>query len=202
MNFLKGLAGAIAAISMLSTGVAENAAESGLGPAVGATIPHDLQLQTANGDQATFEELVGETGMALFFIRSVDWCPYCQAQAIEVDSAAADFAERGLSVVFLSYDSPEEQREFIRKRGIQSVLLSDEDSEVIDAFGLRNENYEAGSRAYGVPHPAVFFIKPDKTIVAKLYEDDFLTNAKSYRNRPAVSLVLETADQAFTSSGA
>lgn len=167
-----------------------------LGPEIGAAIPHDLNIADANGEQKDFGALTGENGMALFFIRSVDWCPYCKAQAIEVDGRAEEFEERGLSVVFLSYDEPMKQQEFIERRNIKSVVLSDTQSEVIKSFGLLNENYERDSRAYGVPHPAVFIVNNDKTVAAKLYEEDFLTNAKSYRNRPAVDLILDAVDEA------
>ena len=175
---------------------ADEAVPAELGPAIGATIPHDLSIMSASNVVHSFDTLVGEKGMALFFIRSVDWCPYCQAQAIEVDGRAQEFEDRGLSIVFLSYDPPADQREFIKRRKINSVLLSDQESEIIDAFGLRNEDYEPDSRGHGVPHPVIFIINSDKTIAAKLYEDDFLSNAKSYRNRPAVDIILDAVDQA------
>lgn len=196
MKLLMTLA-ALAAGSLLSVSALANDAPQGeLGPALGETIPHDLSLATAEGDKKNFDSLTGEKGMALFFIRSVDWCPYCQAQAIEVDGRTEEFQDRGLKVVFLSYDPPEEQQAFIKRRKIKSVLLSDIESEVIKEFGLLNENYEAGSRGYGVPHPAVFIVSNDREVAAKLYESDFLSNDKSYRNRPAVDLILETVDAA------
>jgi len=176
--------------------MADEAVPVELGPAIGETIPHDLSIMSASGVVRSFDTLVGEKGMALFFIRSIDWCPFCQAQVIEVDGRAQEFEDRGLSVVFMSYDPPAEQQKFIKRRKIDTVLLSDQESEVIDAFGLRNENYELGSRGYGVPHPAVFIINTDKTVAEKFYEDDFLSNTKSYRNRPAVDIILEAVDQA------
>ena len=196
MKLLPTLA-AIAAGSLLSVSAfADDMTQVELGPALGETIPHDLSLATANGDNENFESLTGEKGMALFFIRSVDWCPYCQAQAIEVDGRAKEFQDRGLNIVFLSYDPPEEQQAFIQRRNVKSVLLSDTESEVIKAFGLFNDNYDEGSRGYGVPHPAVFIVNNDREVAAKLYESDFLSNDKSYRNRPAVELILETVDAA------
>ncbi len=188
---------AIAASSFLSmSAFADDMAQVELGPALGETIPHDLSVPTAHGKMEDFQSLSGEKGMALFFIRSVDWCPYCQAQAIEVEGRAKEFQDRGLNVVFLSYDQPEEQRAFIKRRKIDSVVLSDTESEVIKAFGLFNENYEVGSRGYGVPHPAVFIVNNDRKVAAKLYESDFISNDKSYRNRPAVDLILEAVDAA------
>ena len=142
------------------------------------------------------ETLVGEQGLALFFIRSIDWCPYCQVQVMDVDRRAAEFEERGLNVVFLSYDDPAMQAEFVSRRRIESLLVSDAGSEIIDAFDLRSEYYDEGDRGYGVPHPAVFIINPDRVIAAKLNEEDYLSNEKSYRNRPDVDVILSAIDQA------
>lgn len=207
MKILPTLAAVAAAVTLWTPANAEDpmtkeVMSAELGPEIGAAIPHDLNIADANGEQKDFDALTGENGMALFFIRSVDWCPYCKAQAIEVDGRSKEFEDRGLSVVFLSYDEPMKQQEFIKRRDIKSVVLSDAQSEVIKSFGLLNENYEQDSRAYGVPHPAVFIVNNDKTVAAKLYEEDFLTNAKSYRNRPAVDLILDTVDEAVAAGDA
>lgn len=194
MKLLYALAAAFAVVA--GTANASEADTPELGPAVGAEIPHDLSATAHDGAAQSFETLRGDRGLALFFVRSVDWCPFCQIQVMDVDRRAAEFEERGLNVVFLSYDTPEEQTQFVDRRKIQSLLLSDTESEIIDAFGLRNENYEEGSNAYGVPHPVVFIVNPDRIIAAKLHEEDYLSNDRSYRNRPAVDLILNAVDEA------
>ena len=169
-----------------------------LGPALGDKIPHDLTVLTSAGVETNFEELVGEKGLALFFVRSVDWCPFCRAQAVDVNTRLADFRKRGINVAFVSYDVPAKQSPFVKKWDFEPALLSDEKIEIIDAFGLRNETHKEGSRFFGIPHPAVFIINSEKAIVGKLYEDDYVSNAKSYRERPAVDLILDVVDGAFT----
>lgn len=172
------------------------AAAGELGPKIGAAIPHDLSATDADGAARIFDALVGPNGMALFFVRSVDWCPYCKAQALSVDAARAEFEQRGLSVVFVSYDAADKQKKFAAGKSVEVTLLSDPKSEIIDAFGLRNEKHTSG-RFAGIPHPAAFIVKPDKTIAAKLFETDYETNDKSYVNRPEVGAVLAAADAAL-----
>lgn len=186
---------AAAGAAAASSPVAETKSAE-LGPKVGATIPHDLSATDASGAARRFDTLVGEKGMALFFVRSVDWCPYCKAQTLSVDAARADFEKRGLSVVFVSYDDPAKQRRFAAEKSVSVTLLSDPKSEIIDAFGLRNEKHTTG-RFAGIPHPAAFIVKPDRTIAAKLYETDYATNDKSYVNRPEVGAILAAADAAL-----
>ena len=200
LSIIAGAALALA-ISILPAGAlrAEEAAAArvaDLGPAVGAEIPHSLSAKTAFGDAADFNAMSGDKGIALFFVRSVDWCPYCQAQAIDVNERAAEFEERGLNVVFLSYDTPEKQQKFIAKREIKPVVISDHGAEIIQAFGLLNKKYDEGSRYFGIPYPAVFVINADKQVAAKLYEEDYAVNDKSYRNRPAVDIILDAIDEA------
>lgn len=186
---------AAAALAFLAAALAPAAAEPELGPKVGTRIPHELSANDSSGAARSFKSLAGPNGIALYFIRSVDWCPYCRAQTLSVDAARGEFAKRGVNVVFVSYDSAEKQTAFIRQHDISVTLLSDPKSEIIDAFRLRNETYQEG-RFAGIPHPAVFYVKPDGVIAAKLYETDYLTNDKSYRQRPEVAAILREIDKA------
>ncbi len=189
--------GAKAAAAIFVAALALAPASAGeLGPKIGAAIPNDLSATDAKGAARSFDNLVGPKGMALFFVRSVDWCPYCRAQALSIDASRADFEQRGLSVVFVSYDAPDKQKKFAAEKSVEVTLLSDPRSEIIDAFGLRNEKHVSG-RFAGIPHPAAFIVKPDRTIAAKLYEIDYETNDKSYVNRPEVGAVLTAADAAL-----
>ncbi len=193
---MKPLLAALAAVSLSFAAAAPAADAADLGPNVGAAIPHDLAATDASGAARDFDSLVGPKGMALFFVRSVDWCPYCKAQTLSVDASRAEFEKRGLSVVFVSYDAVEKQKAFAAAKNVGVTLLSDPKSEIIDAFGLRNEKHVSG-RFAGIPHPAAFIVKPDRTIAAKLYEADYATNDKSYVNRPEVGAVLAAADGAL-----
>lgn len=184
---LAGAALAAAAVTGATAQIAD------LGPKVGASIPHSLAATDQNGAAREFASLTGPNGMALYFIRSVAWCPYCKNQTLTVDAARKEFEKRGVSVVFVSYDSREIQSAFVKQRDIHVTLLSDPKSEIIDAFGLRNQTHKDG-RFAGIPHPAVFYVKPDRVIAAKLYEEDYLTNEKSYQQRPEVAAVLEAID--------
>ncbi len=199
------IAGAIVGPSFAAEKMADKMADKSaemkdaadLGPAVGATIPHDLALPTAAGETASFDALAGEKGLALFFVRSVDWCPYCKRQATDVSERIAEFKARGLGVAFVSYDTVEKQAAFVEATQFAPALLSDADIKAIEAFGIRNETAKEGTRWYGIPHPVAFIIDSERTVRAKFYEEDFLTNEKSYRNRPAVDVILDGVDAAF-----
>ena len=159
-----------------------------LGPPVGARVPDIGTPPDQTGTQRSFSSLMGEKGLVLLFIRSADWCPYCQAQLIDLNTAVAGIERRGYKVAGISYDSPQILNTFIERRGIKFTLLSDQKSEIIDRYNLRDPQYKPGSRAYGVPRPIIFVLDRNGTIKAKLYEE-------TYQKRPPATLVVETLDR-------
>ena len=94
-----------------------------------------------------------------------------------------DFEALGVNVAALSYDDVETLADFAEAQDIGYALLSDPGSKHIDALGIRNEQYEEGHFAHGVPHPGVFFIDPAGMIRLK-------RAVPGYRERPPLSELL------------
>jgi len=151
------------------------------GPSVGAKAPPIAALDQS-GKPRDFASLAGPKGLWILFTRSADWCPFCKSQLVELSTQAAAIRKLGYGVAALSYDQPAALAHFANRRQIQYPLLSDPDSKVIDAFGIRNENIKDGF-AKGVPHPGMFLIDGNGRIEAKYFEED-------YRERITVSSIL------------
>ena len=128
----------------------------------------------------------GSYGVVLIYRGA--WCPYCQAQLLNLNDGFGDIEKRGYGLIGISYDQPGVQADFITQRGLKYTLLSDPKSEIIDRYNLRDPQYKQGSRAYGVPRPIIFVLDRNGIIKAKLYEE-------TYVKRPPVSLVVETLDK-------
>ena len=158
-----------------------------LGPPVGTKAPDIGTRLDQTGKPRTWADLMGKNGLVLMFFRSAEWCPYCQAQLIDVNGGVAEIEKRGYRVAALSYDSPEALQAFTAKRNIAYTFLSDPKSEVIDLYKLRDPQYPPGHRAYGVPRPIIFVLDKDSVIKAKLYEE-------SFKVRPPVTAVITTLD--------
>jgi peroxiredoxin len=163
-------------------------AEEDLGPAIGTAAPDIGTRLDQTGKPHRLTDLMGRNGLVLFFFRSADWCPYCQAQLIDINSGVAEIEKRGYRVAGLSYDSPEILQAFTIKRNLTYTLLSDPKSEVIDRYNLRDPQYPPGSRAYGVPRPIIFILNPQALIKAKLYGETF-------KIRPPVTDVISKLDE-------
>ncbi len=183
---LSPVAAPVAAIFALLAGPALAAID--IGPAVGAHAPALAATVTDDaGHPATLKSIAGRKGTVLMFFRSVKWCPYCQHQMIEFKAAKAPLAERGYSLVAISYDAPDTQAAFAAKQDIPFTFLVDPGSKTIDAWALRDPQYAPDSFAYGVPRPAIFVLDRAGVVRAKLAED-------GYKVRPSVEAVLAAVD--------
>lgn len=187
LSILSALIGAALLGFIASVSAPVSAAED-LGPAIGTRTPDIGRPADQTGAPRTLQSLMGPNGLVLFFFRSADWCPYCQAQMIDLNTAVAALDRRGYRMAGISYDSPQILKTFIERRQIGYTLLSDPKSEIIDRYGLRDPQYQPGSPAYGVPRPIIFVLDKTGTIKAKLYED-------TYTKRPPASLVISTIDK-------
>jgi peroxiredoxin len=159
-----------------------------LGPQVGTKAPDIGTRLDQTGKPRTLADVMGPNGLVLMFFRSADWCPYCQAQLIDVNSGYMEIEKRGYRVAALSYDSPEILQTFAAKRHIAYTFLSDPKSEVIDLYKLRDPQYAPGSRASGVPRPIIFILDKSGVIRAKLFEE-------SFKVRPPVTSVISKLDE-------
>lgn len=141
-------------------------------------------LPAAMGDSVSLREMTASGPVAVVFVRSADWCPYCRRQLEDLEKELPSLKSAGIQVVAISYDSPAVNKAATEKLGLTYPLLSDNGSKVIDAYGILNK--EAKGRAQGIPHPAIFVVDTKGMIRGKLMREQ-------YRDRPAVSEILAAA---------
>src|SRR5215470_6103247 len=158
---IRRIATVVAFAALLSAMLAVSASAEDLGPPVATKAPDIGTRLDQTGKPRTFSDLMGRNGLVLMFFRSADWCPYCQAQLIDMNGGVTEIEKRGYRIAALSYDSPETLKTFTAKRQIAFTFLSDPKSEVIDLYKLRDPQYPPGSRAYGVPRPIIFVLDKD-----------------------------------------
>jgi len=92
---------------------------------------------------------------------------------VELQAHQEEFRQRGLNVAAISYDSVAVLKDSAARRGITFPLLSDEDSRVIRAFGILNENAPQDSFVYGVPNPGTYVLDAAGVVTAKYFEEDY-----------------------------
>jgi len=165
------------------TGVAQDAIP---GPQVGDQFAHDLAALDQHGKQQTLGALMGEKGAVVFFVRSADWCPYCQRQMANVNERLAEFTALGLNVVSVSVDEVAEIAKFANEHRVAYTMLADPAGDINKTLGIRDEQYPIGHNAFGVPRPVLYVIDPNMTVRAVYMEP-------TYRTRPDLDAVLSEA---------
>ena len=159
------------------------------GPAIGSHFP---------GVRASFEgrvitlidEFAGKNGTVLVASRSLDWCPYCMKQMIQLQAAQDEYSAAGIGLLGITYDSPELQRAFIQRHGITIPVLSDLNAMSFKTLGILNEQYQPGDMQYGIPHPGMIVIAGDGTVVGKLF-------LEAYSSRVDARAALRFASEAL-----
>lgn len=178
---------AVTAGLLLLTLACGGAAAFEIGPKPGTALPQPFTVADEGGAPQDFQSLRGEKGLVLVFHRSAKWCPFCQAQLIDLKAIVEPLKARGFALAALSYDAPDVLATFQAKHALGYRLVSDPQSKVIDAFGLRDPAYKEGTMPYGVPRPAIFVIDSNGTIKASLAEE-------GYKTRPPSEAILSTID--------
>lgn len=96
---------------------------------------------------------------------------------MQLEEWREQFAGLGINVAGMTYDELGILAEFHAAENLGFPLLKDENARHVNALGIRNEDYDEGHRAYGIPHPGILLISPDGQIKAKYA-------VPGYRRRP------------------
>ena len=103
----------------------------------------------------------------------------------------AEFDQRGVQVITVSTDLPEEIADERHLHGLQATMLSDTSLAVTDAFGLRNTAFHTGPPTEeALPVPATLLVdRAGKVLWIDLSED--------YQRRSDPSVVLAAMREYF-----
>lgn len=121
------------------------------GIAVGQIAP-EFTLKDQNGRDVSLTDLRKKGPVAVVFIRSVEWCVYCQLQTIQLQRNLKEIEAGGGHIVVVTYDPPEKIKRFAEDRHITFPILSDPRSATIDAYAMRGRSpsrNQAGAARHG-----------------------------------------------------
>jgi len=92
---------------------------------------------------------------------------------VQLEASLDQYTDAGLGVVAISYDSVEILKSFEgRMGGFRYSMLADSDSEIIDAFGIRNMNHAGSSRNEGMAFPGTYVVDSDGIVLQKFFEQN------------------------------
>jgi len=148
------------------------------GPALGSHFP-GLRAVYQGREITRLEDFSGEHGTIFIASRSLDWCPYCMRQMIQLQQHKAAFDAAGIGMVAITYDAPSLQQAFVDKFAISIPILSDQKALSFKTLGILNEKYQPGDTQYGIPHPGMIIIDTQGKVVGKLFLEAYSSRVDS-----------------------
>jgi peroxiredoxin len=148
------------------------------GPVVGSRFP-GLQASYQGRTVTLLEEFAGSNGTVFIASRSLDWCPFCMRQMIQLQETRPGFDAAGIGMVAMTYDEPALQRAFIDRHGITIPVLSDNDALSFKTLGILDTGYSPGDPRYGIPYPGMIIVDTQGVVVGKLFVEDYTSRVDS-----------------------
>lgn len=128
--------------------------------AEGDTAP-DFTLPDDTGREVSLQDFAGRRVLVYFYPRANT--PGCTTQACDFRDSLEDLNDLDVTVVGISPDKPEKLAAFREEHGLNFVLLSDVDKQVMTAWGAFGEKKNYGRVVQGVIR-STFLVEPDGTI--------------------------------------
>lgn len=128
---------------------------------IGDFVP-DLALPSSNGDSVSLHDFKGRYIVLYFYPK--DDTPGCTKEACEFRDQHEDFSELDAVIVGVSKDPLKKHEAFINKYDLPFVLLSDENLELLKAFGAWTEKSMYGKSFMGIER-CTFLIDPEGKVV-------------------------------------
>jgi peroxiredoxin len=189
--------------ALIESGQAQRAKKAG------DTAP-EFTLLDPDGKPVSSRELLGQGPLVISFYRGV-WCPYCNLDLQALQVALPEILARGASLVAISPQTAPNSRKSQRDNKLSFPILSDTNSEVANAFGIRFalpdglvELYKSfkndlpafnNDPAWVLPMPARYVIGTDGIIAYAEVNPD-------YTQRPDPSELLPVLDRLKNSRAA
>jgi peroxiredoxin Q/BCP len=121
----------------------------------------DFTLPVTSGGTVTLSELRGEPVVLYFYPR--DDTSGCTKESIAFSGLLDDFAAAGAKVFGISKDSMASHSKFEAKHDLKVPLLSDENDEVCEAYGVWKEKSMYGKKFMGIER-STFLVDADGKI--------------------------------------
>jgi len=121
-------------------------------------------LPNQDETEICLRDLAGKWVVLYFYPK--DNTPGCTTEACDFTNELEEFEELDAVILGVSPDSPKKHRNFIEKKNLKITLLSDENKEVLKAYGAWGLKKMYGKEYEGVIR-STFIINPEGNIVAE-----------------------------------
>ncbi len=132
---------------------------------VGDAAP-DFRLPDSTGADVSLSDYLGQRVIVYFYPAA--GTPGCTKQACDFRDNLAELNDAGLAVLGVSPDKPAKLAKFVAEEGLTFPLLSDENREVLTAWGAYGEKQNYGRTVQGVIR-STFLVDAEGKIEKAMY---------------------------------
>lgn len=130
-----------------------------------------FSLLDADGEMVSSSDFKNQRVLIYFYPKAMT--PGCTLQACSLRDSYDDLKKYGVEVIGISTDKPEKLAKFAEKELLNFPLLSDENHEVSQAFGVWGEKEFMGKTYDGIHR--ISFLIGKEGVIEKVF-DNFKTN--------------------------
>lgn len=172
---------------------------------IGQPIP-SVKLITPTGDMVDLKELT-QNKASLIIVYRGGWCPYCNQHFKDLRKIIPDLSQRGLQVLAISPDSPENLQVTLKEHKMVYDLLSDSSMEAAKALGLAYQvsgalnkklkqhgidiEKASGESHQLLPVPAIYVVNREGLVTFSFVSPDYKVRASNTVISAAVEEVLK-----------
>lgn len=121
---------------------------------IGDFAPH-FTLLNQDSQPVSLQDFAGKKVLVYFYPKALT--PGCTTQACGLRDSKAELDKLGVVILGISPDAPKKLAQFIEKKALNFILLSDEDHQVAEQFGVWGEKKFMG-RVFDGIHRISFLI--------------------------------------------
>ncbi|MFD1067303.1 thioredoxin-dependent thiol peroxidase [Oceanobacillus locisalsi] len=141
---------------------------------------NDFTLPNQDGEQVSLSDFQGKYVVLYFYPK--DMTPGCTTEACDFRDHHESFGDLDAVIVGISPDPAARHQKFIDKHELPFTLLSDENHEVAEQFGVWKLKKNFGKEYYGIERSTFILDKEGKlmTEYRKVRVKDHVTDALNY----------------------
>lgn len=117
-----------------------------------------------NGEEFNAALLKGKWKVLYFYPK--DMTPGCTVEARDFQALSREYQQQEAVVIGVSKDSCQSHSKFAQKEGLSFMLISDEESDLCERFGVWKEKSMYGKTYMGIER-STFLISPEGQVVAR-----------------------------------
>jgi thioredoxin-dependent peroxiredoxin len=129
---------------------------------IGAVIP-DFEINNQDGTAIKRDSLRGKWTILYFYPK--DNTPGCSQEAVEFSSYKKEMEDLGVKIIGVSRDSIASHKKFIEKKELTIELLSSEESDMAEKFGVWQLKKNYGKEYMGIVR-TTYIVSPELKVEA------------------------------------